>query len=317
MIRETLNIIFAGTPPFAADHLNLLINSNHQVTAVLTRPDKPSGRGQKTSASAVKQIALANNLPVYQPETLKNESVQTQIKQLAPDVIIVVAYGLILPPEVLTIPSYGCINVHASLLPRWRGASPIQSAILAGDYETGVSIMQMEEGLDTGPVYLQKTCPIYATDTAGDLEKKLATLGGSALLEVLSGLMNDNNVVLQQQNAEGMTYAKKIDKTQAKINWQLSAQEIDRQIRAFNPQPTAFTTIGNETVRIWQATPLNNYVSEPAGTILRLEKSGIDVATGDGTLRLHILQFAGGNPLLAEQVINSKKNWFLEQKKFL
>lgn len=317
MTRETLNIIFAGTPPFAADHLNLLINSGHKITAVLTRPDKPAGRGQKIAASAVKQVALANNLPVYQPATLKDENIQAQIKQLAPDVIIVVAYGLILPREILTIPSYGCINVHASLLPRWRGASPIQTAILAGDDETGVSIMQMEEGLDTGPVYLQKTCPIYATDTADDLEKKLAELGGAALLEVLSGLMNDNQIVLQQQNAEGMTYAKKIDKTQAKINWQLSAQEIDRQIRAFNPHPTAFTTIGNETVRIWQATPLNNYVSEPAGTILRLEKSGIDVATGDGTLRLHILQFAGGNPLLVEQVINSKKNWFLEHKKFL
>lgn len=302
-----MKIIFAGTPQFAAPILQTLINSQHEVVAVYTQPDRPAGRGQKLHASPVKELALQHNLPVCQPQTLRDESEQKKLKGWQADVMIVVAYGLILPKIILETPRLGCINVHASLLPRWRGAAPIQRAILAGDNETGITIMQMDEGLDTGLMLHKVTTIITATDTSQTLHDRLSTLGAEALLATLNNLPN---IIPEKQNDADSNYAKKIEKQEAEINWQQSANEIGRLIRAFNPWPVAYTFLDNQPLRIWQAQPIAEKTSASPGTIIYVDKDNIDVATGDGILRLQKIQLPGGKCLSIKDVLNAHAKWF-------
>lgn len=316
------NIIFAGTPMIAANTLEVLINAKFNILACYTQPDRLKGRGQKTIDLPVKSVALQHNIPVFQPETLKDPKVINELQQLNPDLIIVFAYGLIFPKTVLNIPKFGCINIHASLLPRWRGAAPIQHAILAGDNITGISIMNMEVGLDTGAVFYKIDCPIINTDTSESLSNKLLPLAGEAILEVLSQL-NNHKATLTPQDNKLATIAPKINKNDAKINWQKSAIEIHRTIRAFIPAPIAFTEMPNkDLVRIWQASiveddqhsSLTNTLSP--GTVLSINKEGIIVLTGNGMLRLEKLQFPGSKILTAIDLFNSPKyrQQFIPQK---
>ncbi len=300
-----LKIIFAGTPDFAATALKALLETDqHDICAVYTQPDRPAGRGRRLKASPVKATALEHNIPVYQPVSLKASEQQQQLRGLQADLVVVVAYGLLLPLPVLDAPRLGCINIHASLLPRWRGAAPVQRAILAGDSETGVSIMQMEEGLDTGPVLYRLTTPVYSRDTAQTLHDRLAALGAQALLDAL-GLIVDGSVCPVPQDNDTATYARKLDKREATLDWAASAQALDRRIRAFNPWPVAQTSLQGETLRIWQAEPLSDRVADAVpGTVLQIGKQGVDVATGDGILRLQRLQSAGGKPLDAGAFVN-------------
>jgi len=304
-----LKIIFAGTPELAVHHLKVLIEAGYIIDAVLTRPDKPAGRGRRLQTSPVKQLATEHHIPVHQPKTLRDEQAQSLIKTLAPDLMIVVAYGLILPKAVLDIPRLGCINVHASLLPRWRGASPIHQAILAGDKESGITIMQMDEGMDTGPMLLQASCPIEEMDTAEDLHDRLAQLGPKTLIQALKLLQSNQLKPIKQKDDEA-TYTRKIKKEDAKIDWQQSAIELSRAIRAYNSWPIAYTMLDGQMVRIWQAIPLETNVEEKPGVIVQLDKDGIDVATGKGVLRIQRLQFPGGKPLPVAAILNSKKEWF-------
>lgn len=302
---KSLKIIFAGTPSFAATALQALLKSHHHIVAVYTQPDRPKGRGQKLTASPVKELALHYKLPVYQPDTLRNQ--QEELRSLNADIMVVAAYGLLLPADVLTIPRLGCINIHASLLPRWRGAAPIQRAILAGDKETGITIMQMEQGLDTGPMLLQAICPIDDNDTTGTLHDKLADLGAKTLLKTLE----QETFHPQIQDAARVTYAHKITKQEAQIHWQQSADEIDRQIRAFNPSPVTHTTLDNMTVRIWQAEKSGfTQKSCHPGEILQMNALGIQVATGQGMLRLLKLQLPGGKIVSAADICNAQNHLF-------
>jgi methionyl-tRNA formyltransferase len=310
-----LKILFAGTPTFAAKHLQALLDAKFNICAVITQPDKPAGRGRKLQPSPVKQLAMANHLATYQPTTLRDQDIQQVIQKLQPDIIVDVACGLLVPKEILDLPRYGCINVHPSLLPRWRGATPIQHAILAGDQQTGISIMQMDEGWDTGPVLLQKTCPIKPDDTTAILLEKLAEVGITALIEVLTKL-EQNGINAEKQSDNAACYAKKINKEAGRINWQKSAIELDREIRAYNPWPIAFTEIGGQIVRIWQAAPTNNKANDKPGTILQLNKQSIDVATGDGILRIYKMQFPGGKVLSIVDLLHSKKDFFINHRSF-
>ncbi|MBN1684362.1 MAG: methionyl-tRNA formyltransferase [Gammaproteobacteria bacterium] len=317
MNTSHLKILFAGTPDFAAQHLKALLDHHYRVSAIFTQPDRPAGRGQKIKPNEVKALALNHYIPVYQPTTLKDEKIQEKIKSLAPDLIIDVAYGLFLPKEILEIPRLGCINVHPSLLPRWRGAAPIPYAILAGDQETGVSIMQVDEGWDTGDILRQESCPIYGTDTAGDLYDRLLNLGIKNLIEVIDKLASGQRLKSKKQDENKATYAKKITKQDAKIDWNTPAVAIDRKIRALNPIPGAYTEMGEIPVQIWQAVPLNIGEKAEPGTILRLNKDSIDVATAEGVLRIQKLQFPGKKALSVLDVLNSKKDFFEKHKKFL
>ncbi len=303
-MTTSLKIIFAGTPEFAAVALNALLEEGrHEIRAVYTQPDRPAGRGRKLRASPVKEMALAHGLPLRQPSTLKEPEQQRSLRELGADLMVVVAYGLLLPPPVLDAPRLGCINIHASLLPRWRGAAPIQRAILAGDRETGVSIMQMDEGLDTGPVLHRVATPIRPGDTAGTLHDRLASLGAQALLDTLDRIMEGSARPVPQEEAAA-TYAPKIEKQEAVLDWNASAEELDRRVRAFNPWPVAQTTWKGKVLRIWQAEPLAEMPDAPAGTVVRAGKEGIDVATGNGMLRITRLQGAGGKPLDAAAFLN-------------
>lgn len=300
-----LKIIFAGTPEFAATALQALIDSRHQLTAVYTQPDRPAGRGRKLTASPVKQLAEAHQIPVYQPLSLKDEEAQEQLAALKADVMIVAAYGLILPQAVLTIPSMGCLNIHASLLPRWRGAAPIQRAILAGDSETGITIMQMDVGLDTGDMLLTKTIPIQANDTTQTLHDCLATLGASALLDALDDLQTDS-LRPQPQDDTLSSYAKKLEKSEALMDWQQPASELARQVQAFNPWPVAQTTMGDKVLRIWEAEATTDCPpSASPGQVIHAAKGEIRVATGEGSLRLLKLQLPGGRPVGASDFLNA------------
>jgi len=300
-----MKIIFAGTPEFAVPTLTALLHSKHQVIAVYTQPDRAAGRGQKLTASAVKRAAENAGLPIFQPPTLRDEQEQQRLRELQADIMVVVAYGLLLPQAVLDAPRFGCLNVHASLLPRWRGAAPIQRAILAGDTETGVTIMQMEQGLDTGAMLLQTHCPIEAEDTSATLHEKLATLGAAALLDTVTMLEHGHLHPIPQDNALAC-YAKKIEKAEAKIDWHESAITIDRKIRAFNPWPTAFTAWNEQMLKVWQAKALSEKSTQPAGAIVKIDKSGIDVASGDGILRILRLQLPGGKPISVVDFLNAK-----------
>lgn len=310
-----MKIIFAGTPQFALPFLDALMYAGHAICAVLTQPDKQAGRGRKLSESPVKAFALMSGLPLYQPTTLRDEAIQTELAQFNADVMVDVAFGLLIPPAILKMFPFGCINVHPSLLPRWRGASPIQSAILSGDKETGVTIMQMDRGLDTGPILLQEKCSIEEGETSGELEKRLSELGRKLLLQALKGLeIGDLQASVQD---DALTcYAKKIEKADAKIDWQKQAIQIYREILAFNPWPISYTNIGDQTVRVWKAEVIDGFSDEKPGTIVRIHREGIDVTTGQGILRLLCLQFPGGKPLDILAVLNSKKDFFSQYGHF-
>ncbi len=294
-----MKIIFAGTPEFSVSVLTALINAGHNIVGIYCQPDRPKGRGRVLTPCPVKTQALEYNLPVLQPESLKDEEAQTELKNLNAAVMVVVAYGQILPKEVLQIPQYGCLNIHASLLPRWRGAAPIQRAILAGDKTTGIGIMQMNEGLDTGAILLEKTCAITNTDTAQSLHDKLASLGADAIVTALKNL---KNLSPTPQNKTEVTYAKKLKKDEAWINWTQSATQINRQIRAFNPYPIAQTNatsdkFNEKTLRILSATAINNNHNGQPGEIIKHDKKECLVATGDGILSLKTVQLSGKKAL--------------------
>jgi methionyl-tRNA formyltransferase len=305
-----MKIIFAGTPEFAVASLNALIQSPHEVIAIYTQPDRPAGRGRKLTASPVKQLAMQQHIPIYQPNTLRDAQTQKIIQDMHADLMIVVAYGLILPKPVLNATRLGCINVHASLLPRWRGAAPIQRAILAGDSETGITIMQMDEGLDTGGMLLKSSCPISSSDTSQSLTERLSILGGELLVQALAELEAGTLKATPQDNTQA-TYAAKIEKTEGRFDWNNSAKELARKVRAFNPWPVAFCHWGAEVLRIWEAIPVDQTITgSPPGTILSANKSGIDVATGEGVLRMLKLQLPGGKPLTVTEFYNAKKELF-------
>lgn len=303
---SALNIVFAGTPEFGVPCLDALINSSHHLMAVYTQPDRPAGRGRKLQASAVKEWALTHNLPVYQPLNFKSQEAIDELAALKPDLMIVIAYGLILPQKVLDIPRLGCVNVHASLLPRWRGASPIQQVILHGDEESGVTIMQMDVGLDTGPMLIKANCPISATETAGSLHDKLARLSAKPLLETLDLLAKQLTNPQSQEDALA-TYAKKINKEEGAINWQNAARVLDRQIRAFNPWPIAYTQLNDEILRIHKASPADFYGEAAPGTVIHLDKKGMLVATGQGALLIEQIQFPSGKAISIADYLNSGK----------
>ncbi|MCE2947401.1 MAG: methionyl-tRNA formyltransferase [bacterium] len=289
-----MRLVFAGTPPFAAAALAALADAGHEIVCVLTQPDRPSGRGMKLTASAVKALAVQRALPVLQPQTLRDPSAQAPLADLAPDAMVVAAYGLLLPPSVLAIPRLGCLNIHASLLPRWRGAAPIQRALLAGDAETGISIMQMDVGLDTGPVWARRALPIAADETAGTLLERLSALGAGMIVEVLAGRGCPPAPV--PQPAEGVTYAYKIEKREAAIDFGAAAADIERQVRAFDPVPGAFCAYGGVLLKVWRARVDTLPVpgGTPPGTVLALDEQGLAIACGIGSLRLHEVQRAGG-----------------------
>lgn len=302
---QPLRIVYAGTPEFAVPALEALIASPHEVVAVYTQPDRPAGRGRRLQASPTKQLALEHGIPVEQPERLKAPEDQARLRDYRPDVIIVAAYGLILPQAVLDIPRHGCLNVHASLLPRWRGAAPIQRAILAGDAETGVTIMQMAAGLDTGDMLARHPCPIGPGDSAAMLHDRLARLGAEALLATLDDLAA-GRLAPEPQDERLATYATKLTKDEAEIDWQQSAAAIDRTVRAYNPWPVAFTRLGGEPLRIWEARPLAEDAGTEPGTVVVEGANGIDVASGSGRLRILRLQLPGGKPLAAREFLNGR-----------
>lgn len=305
MESPRLRLVFAGTPDFAAAHLQYLLDwQAHDIVGVFTQPDRPAGRGKKATASPVKQLALANDLAVFQPINFKAEEDRQRLADLQPDLMIVVAYGLILPQAVLDIPRLGCVNVHASLLPRWRGAAPIQRAIEAGDEETGVTIMQMDVGLDTGDILEIARCPIHATTTSASLHATLADLGGPALKTAISALAAGTAQPRQQDDALS-NYAAKISKAEAALDFSRSATVLDRQIRAFNPFPCAYTQLGETRIRVWQAEPVANRSGQP-GEILQADKHGLLVACGEGALNLLTLQWPGARAMSAAELLNGK-----------
>ena len=305
---SALKIIFAGTPDFSVPPLQALIESEHQVVAVYTQPDRPSGRGRKLKPGPVKQCALEHNIPVYQPLSLRDEDAQKILISHQADLMVVVAYGLILPIEILQAPTLGCINIHASLLPRWRGAAPIQRAILAGDKQSGVTIMQMDKGLDTGDMLLKKTCAIEDDDTGSSLHDRLSILGADALMQVLPALI-DRSVQPEPQNSDDACYAEKLNKAEALLDWQQSAEVLRNKINGFNACPVAQTEIvlkdKAQMLRIWQAQLTSETSTQAPGTVLKCNKKGIDVATGDHVLRLICVQLPGGKPMPIHAFVNA------------
>jgi methionyl-tRNA formyltransferase len=299
-----LNIAFAGTPAFAVPALESLMRSRHRVVVVYTQPDRPAGRGRQLQVSPVKDCALRHGIPLEQPLTLRDDRAREQLASYQVDVMVVVAYGLILPPAVLTTPRLGCLNIHASLLPRWRGAAPIQRALLAGDRQTGVGIMRMEAGLDTGPVFIERVIDIGLRETASSLHDRLATLGADALLEALEGLIT-GTLQPRPQSAVGATYARKILKEEAVIDWSKPALEIDHLVRGFNPVPGAETAWRGQQLKIWQAEATELAGDASPGTVVAADGGGIVVATGSGALKLLRIQLAGRKPTPAADFLNA------------
>ncbi len=303
-----MRIVFAGTPEFAARHLQVLLDAGQPIVAVYTQPDRPAGRGQKLMPSPVKQLATQHGIPVLQPATLRDPAAQAELAALAPDLLLVVAYGLILPQAVLDIPRLGCVNSHASLLPRWRGAAPIQRAVEAGDRESGVTVMRMEAGLDTGPMLLKVRTPIADDDTGGSLHDRLAELGAQALLQAVDGLAAGSLVDEIQDDALA-TYARKLDKDEARLDWTRPAVELERQVRAFNPWPVCHSTLAGEPLKVLAAR-LGEGHGQP-GEILAASREGLSVACGEGVLLLTRLQLPGGKPLDFADHYNSRRERFL------
>ncbi len=298
-----MRIIFAGTPEFAVPTLQMLIDSEHEVCAVYTQPDRPAGRGRKLTPSPVKQLAQQAGIEVLQPQTLKAEEDIRQLDSFKADLMVVVAYGLILPQAVLDAPERGCVNVHASLLPRWRGAAPIQRALMAGDQETGVTIMKIVKKLDAGDMLHKEVCPIADDDTAGDLHDKLAVLGAEGLKKVLPQIQQ-GTLHAEPQDETQVCYAEKLQKSESELDWKQSAQELDRKVRGLNPWPIAQTDYQGKTLRIWKAMPVEESCSLPAGTVLCHDKQ-VDVATGNGWLRLLEVQLPGGKRMDIQAFVNA------------
>ena len=292
-----MRLVFAGTPEFAALALQAIVAAGHDVALVLTQPDRPAGRGMALQPSPVKKLALEKGIEVFQPLSLKDAEAQARIAAVGAEVMVVAAYGLILPQTVLDLPRFGCLNIHASLLPRWRGAAPIQRALLAGDAETGVCIMQMEAGLDTGPVLLREAFPILPDDTSATLHDRLAALGARLVVDALEGLP----LPATPQVLDGVTYAQKIGKAEAQVDWSQSAAELDRHIRAFNPFPGAQAQFGGQTVKLWRAAPVEG--SGEKGQILQVDRNRVVVACGSGALAVSELQKAGGKRLAVREFL--------------
>jgi methionyl-tRNA formyltransferase len=306
-MKQPLRLVFAGTPDFAVPHFAACRRDNVEIVAVYTQPDRPAGRGRKLAASPVKAAALAAGIAVEQPENFRSEAARSRLAAFAPDLVVVVAYGLILPRKVLAIPRFGCWNVHASLLPRWRGAAPIQRAILAGDRETGICLMQMEAGLDTGPVLLRRVLSIEAEDTGGTLHDRLAVLGAGTLGEGLDRLARGETLVAAPQPGDGVTHAHKLDKAEARLDWAESATALERKVRAFDPWPVAEGDVAGEALRIWRARALPAAAGDAApGTIVGAGRAGIDVACGEGVLRVLELQRAGGRRMAVADYLNAR-----------
>lgn len=309
-MSKTLRIIFAGTPDFAARHLDALLSSGHKVVGVFTQPDRPAGRGKKLMPSPVKVLGEEHGLPIFQPASLRPQENQQLVADLNADVMVVVAYGLILPKAVLDMPRLGCVNVHGSLLPRWRGAAPIQRSLWAGDAETGVTIMKMDVGLDTGDMLYKLACPITNEDTSATLYDKLADLGPQGLIETLQQLA-DNTATPEVQDEALVTYAEKLSKEEAQLDWSLSAAQLERCIRAFNPWPMSWMMIDDQPVKVWKASVIDGDTSEEPGTIIEVSKQGIQVATAKGILNLESLQPAGKKAMSAQDLLNSRREWFI------
>jgi len=308
-VSTSLRIIFAGTPDFAARHLDALLSSGHQIVGVFTQPDRPAGRGKKLMPGPVKVLAETHGLPVFQPASLRPQENQQLVADLNADVMVVVAYGLILPKAVLDMPRLGCVNVHGSLLPRWRGAAPIQRALWAGDAETGVTIMKMDVGLDTGDMLYKLACSITAEDTSATLYDKLADLGPQGLIETLQQLA-DNTATPEVQDEAQVTYAEKLSKEEALLDWSLSAAQLERCIRAFNPWPMSYFMMDGQPVKVWKASVLEAATNAAPGTILEADKQGIQVATAQGVLNIEELQPAGKKAMKAQDLLNSRKAFF-------
>ncbi len=308
-MSQSLRIVFAGTPDFAARHLAALLSSEHEVIAVYTQPDRPAGRGKKLTASPVKNIAIEHDIPVYQPENFKSDQAKQALAELNADIMVVVAYGLLLPQAVLDTPKLGCINVHGSILPHWRGAAPIQRSIWAGDAETGVTIMQMDIGLDTGDMLKIATLPIEATDTSASMYEKLAALGPQALIDCLADIAAGKATPVKQDDALA-NYAKKLSKEEARINWSDDAEHIERCVRAFNPWPMSHFEAANNSIKVWQSRVSEQTSDKPAGTIVQADKSGIHVVTGNGILVLEQLQVPGKKAMSVQDILNSRAAWF-------
>ncbi|MEI6896765.1 MAG: methionyl-tRNA formyltransferase [Psychromonas sp.] len=306
---EKLNIIFAGTPDFAAKHLSALIDSEFNVVAVYTQPDRPAGRGKKLTASAVKQLALEHTLPVYQPENFKSQQAVAELASLNADIMVVVAYGLILPAAILAIPRLGCLNVHGSLLPRWRGAAPIQRAIWAGDKETGVTIMQMNEGLDTGDMLSKVSCPIDSDESSASLYEKLAKQAPQVLVDTITQLVK-GELNAEVQDETRANYAKKLSKAEALIDWSTDAHFIERCVRAFTPWPMSYFEIAGKPVKVHKVNVIKQATNEPAGTIISADKSGIQVSTGNAILNLQVIQLAGKKAMPVQDILNSRRELF-------
>ncbi len=307
---HNLRIVFAGTPDFAAKHLQALLDANLQVVGVYTQPDRPAGRGNKLTPSPVKTLAVEHGIPVFQPESFKNPDAQQELKTLNPDLMIVVAYGLLLPQQVLDIPRLGCINVHGSLLPAWRGAAPIQRAIWAGDHETGITIMQMDAGLDTGDMLHKVVCPITPEDTSASLYDKLAVDGPEGMLFTIRQLA-DGTAKPEKQNNELATYAKKLNKEEACIDWRQDAGFIERCIRAFNPWPVSYFRLADLNIKVWKAEILSGNTQLSPGTVIQASKAGLDIATGNGMLRIKQLQLPGKKAMAFADVLNARQDLFL------
>ena len=308
-MSQSLRIVFAGTPDFAARHLAALLSSEHDVIAVYSQPDRPAGRGKKLTASPVKMLALEHDIPVYQPVNFKSDEAKQELADLNADIMVVVAYGLLLPQDVLETPKLGCINVHGSLLPRWRGAAPIQRSIWAGDAETGVTIMQMDVGLDTGDMLKVAKLPIEATDTSGAMYEKLAELGPQALLDCLNDIAAGNAVAVKQDD-EQANYAKKLSKEEAQIDWTMDAAAIERCVRAFNPWPMSHFSVDDNAIKVWQARVEDMATNKPAGTIVKADKTGIYVTTGQNVLVLEQIQIPGKRAMPVQDILNSRAAWF-------
>lgn len=303
----SLNIIFAGTPDFAAAHLDALIHSSHNVIAVYTQPDRPAGRGKKLTPSAVKSLALAHDIPVLQPDNFKDEASLSALAALQADIMVVVAYGILLPKTVLDTPKYGCINVHGSLLPRWRGAAPIQRAIWAGDTTTGVTIMQMDEGLDTGPMLLKDEIDITHNETSASLYARLAQKAPTTLVKALDTF--EQLKPTHQDNASA-SYAKKLSKAEAKIDWYLDAQQLERNVRAFNPWPCAFFECQSQPIKVWASQVVVSDNQSPPGTVLSADKQGLVVQTGHNALCITQCQLPNKKAMAFADVVNARADWF-------